>query len=782
MKKTVKTIIIKPDVKSRNIVLEIVFAIAAFCALYLMLVSALPFYAAYYVALPIGAVVCFAAVFFLDKKRAWIFILGGALAFTVICIAVFHPFKNGFLTFLNGAVKSINSTRHTGYATFTADESFGATLLFGSLVAVWLAVLSAFSVKYRYLYIGAVAAALFVLLFIGLYPKYYTVILLVLVFIGLIAIHKGLKLKAFAFYLACGGAIALATLPCYFFKGSAAVDSFRDGIADSAANAVYGTSIPGGKLASSVGMREYEGVRLNVTLSRLTPTLYLRGYVGSELNGTTWSQTDKNSYVENGYQGLLDYVGEGGIPTVQYSKYSGFTKRNNKYTVTVENVSADKRYVYTPYTLSEYTTGSQYYDLGLRGDAYTRSYTYTVFAGDESGERVTQADWIMTDANRSEAMNKYVELEGQYRAFVYDNYLHLDDNAETVISGAVGDFNTKSINTATQYIRAYFLDGYSYADKSDGLNGSFIKEFFDGSIRRANAAYFASAATYMFRALGFPARYAEGYLIKADDDGENETLTVAVTGANTHAWTEVYFDGIGWLPIEVTPTFFVEQPPDVTVDPNDPEIGGAVPSDPSVDTPGTPEEEDPETPDVPPDIPPDIPPEKQPKQKAALLVALEILVPIFAVIAGLVALAFAFALRSHFVRVKRHDALSKSGAEFGREAYKIMVRDCNVMRGCFIRSEDKSAENVNGKNSVEEKQTYNHSELNIKTLENMGVDPRSTARFIRICEQCVYGERDPNDNERTFVLWYIESTQKALLDKCGFFRKLYYKYIRCVVI
>ncbi|MCH5350982.1 MAG: hypothetical protein J1F39_03330 [Clostridiales bacterium] len=751
MSKSVKTIRITPDVKARNIVLETVFAIAVFVAPYLALVSSLPFNAAYYAALPIGAAAAALSILFYEKKHAKFFIIGGALLVTVVCIAVFPVFKNGLLTFFNGAVKTINSTRHEGLATFTATESFGASFLFALLIAVWFGVFGAFSVKYRYLYVGAAAVILSVQLFIGLYPQYYTVVLLVVAFVGLLALHNGFKLKAIAFYIAVVAVVALATLPCYFFNGSAAVDDFRDNIADSFENAVYGTSMPSGKLSASSGMRGYEGVRLNVTMSRLTPTLYLRGFIGSTLNGAQWSPTDKNAYVENGYQGLLDYIGEGGLPTVQYATYSNLTKRNNRYSVTVENVSADKRYVYAPYTLSNYTVGSAYYDLGLRVGAYTRSYTYTVFAGDESGERVTQAAWITEEANRSEGMQKYIELEGQYRAFVYDTYLTIDEKSRDVVLGAVGDFETDSINTATQFIRAYFLDGYSYADKSDEVKGSFIPEFFDGSLRRGNSAYFASAATYMFRALGFPARYVEGYVVRADD-GESETVSVAVTGDSTHAWTEVYFDGIGWLPIEVTPTFFVEQPPDVTVDPNDPEIGGAVPSDPSESTPGTPDDEEPDVPDVPPDKPKPHEPVK-PEKKDPLLVALEIIVPILAAVCALVLIAFAFALNRHSARTKRRTALNKDGAEFGREAYRIVVRDCKLFGG--FGSEE---------------------------LEKFGVDPRSTARFTRIVEQCVYGERDPNDNERTFVLWYIASTQKALLSSCGFFRKLYYKYVRCVVI
>ena len=51
----------------------------------------------------------------------------------------------------------------------------------------------------------------------------------------------------------------------------------------------------------------------------------------------------------------------------------------------------------------------------------------------------------------------------------------------------------------------------------------------------------------MYRALGIPARVADGYLLSAKA-GE----FVPVAGVNAHAWVEVYQDGLGWLPVEVT--------------------------------------------------------------------------------------------------------------------------------------------------------------------------------------------------------------------------------------
>ena len=60
--------------------------------------------------------------------------------------------------------------------------------------------------------------------------------------------------------------------------------------------------------------------------------------------------------------------------------------------------------------------------------------------------------------------------------------------------------------------------------------------------------HFATAAVALYRTLGIPARVCEGYLVNNTAPGSS----VKVTGADAHAWAEVYVDGLGWVPVEVT--------------------------------------------------------------------------------------------------------------------------------------------------------------------------------------------------------------------------------------
>lgn len=69
----------------------------------------------------------------------------------------------------------------------------------------------------------------------------------------------------------------------------------------------------------------------------------------------------------------------------------------------------------------------------------------------------------------------------------------------------------------------------------------FVSEFVLDT-REGYCSYFASAMTVMCRIAGLPARYVEGYSIR-NTNGES----AVITGEDAHAWTEVYFNGIGWV-------------------------------------------------------------------------------------------------------------------------------------------------------------------------------------------------------------------------------------------
>ncbi|HEY0531879.1 MAG TPA: transglutaminase domain-containing protein, partial [Actinoplanes sp.] len=88
---------------------------------------------------------------------------------------------------------------------------------------------------------------------------------------------------------------------------------------------------------------------------------------------------------------------------------------------------------------------------------------------------------------------------------------------------------------------------YSLTTQPAG-NASQIAAFLRN--RAGYCQQYAAALAWMVRAAGIPARVAFGFT--RGTTGDNITYTI--TNRNAHAWTEVYFDGFGWVPFDATPS------------------------------------------------------------------------------------------------------------------------------------------------------------------------------------------------------------------------------------
>lgn len=85
----------------------------------------------------------------------------------------------------------------------------------------------------------------------------------------------------------------------------------------------------------------------------------------------------------------------------------------------------------------------------------------------------------------------------------------------------------------------------------DGAGLDAVAQFLDQ--REGYCVHFASAFAVMARTLGMPARIVVGYLpgTPASSAQQGQTSYI-VTSRQLHAWPEVHFQGIGWVPFEPT--------------------------------------------------------------------------------------------------------------------------------------------------------------------------------------------------------------------------------------
>ncbi len=121
-------------------------------------------------------------------------------------------------------------------------------------------------------------------------------------------------------------------------------------------------------------------------------------------------------------------------------------------------------------------------------------------------------------------------------------------------------------SSRTNYDRAVAIqtwlrdtDRFEYDEQAPGGNGiSAIEEFL--RVKRGFCVHFASAMALMARTQGIPSRVAVGFL-PGRASGVNER---EVRLHDAHAWPELYFEGVGWVPFEPTPGRRTGAPPAYT--------------------------------------------------------------------------------------------------------------------------------------------------------------------------------------------------------------------------
>lgn len=163
----------------------------------------------------------------------------------------------------------------------------------------------------------------------------------------------------------------------------------------------------------------------------------------------------------------------------------------------------------------------------------------------------------------SEEQRELMDAVEDYNDFVYEHYLEVPPELEDFLidfrsaygldpEGRIeqGDFRYKDgAEFYAQRIAWAFQDYFTYTlDPPVPPAGRDFVEYFLGESNEGYCVHFASAAVMLLRSAGYPARYAEGYVVNAQQTG-----WVDVPDYNAHAWVEVYCGGTGWVPVEVTP-------------------------------------------------------------------------------------------------------------------------------------------------------------------------------------------------------------------------------------
>ncbi len=211
----------------------------------------------------------------------------------------------------------------------------------------------------------------------------------------------------------------------------------------------------------------------------------------------------------------------------------------------------------------------------------------------------------MTDEQRA-SLRQNGEIERAYASYVRDTYLQTDENDTNIIgakatealwkAGKTSRFSPSDPPPVSDYhdivmtMIDFLSENYEYSieppeketetvpetdveeeETEEGVTEE-TKEIEDAPWKTALVKFltetktgycvqFASSLVMMLRSVGIPARYCEGYIASDFSSGlytDRETslyYAADILDSNAHAWVEVYYDGIGWVQYEATPTY-----------------------------------------------------------------------------------------------------------------------------------------------------------------------------------------------------------------------------------
>lgn len=127
--------------------------------------------------------------------------------------------------------------------------------------------------------------------------------------------------------------------------------------------------------------------------------------------------------------------------------------------------------------------------------------------------------------------------------------------AGDVLEGAdVGWEQVEAIRTRLVDSGAYDSRAASPAGRPGHSLGRLAEFVDDPEQLVAFEEQYAATAALLARSQGLPARVAVGFMVDDDELAERRTgTTTRVLASDITAWIEVRFDGIGWLPFDVTP-------------------------------------------------------------------------------------------------------------------------------------------------------------------------------------------------------------------------------------
>lgn len=306
-----------------------------------------------------------------------------------------------------------------------------------------------------------------------------------------------------------------------------------------------------------------EASQLRLTcVPRPHASIYLIGNVSDTYTGAGWEKSAGEALPQNDF--YLDYcetMGAFSRAGLSKEEQSALTARVNLYVTHDEMITKTLFYPLKTFAIRtsgdfDATTPSILFDSRVGStDEYCLSYLEINYRAAQF-QTILRTPFSYTDAPTPSTDDviddEILPLLRRRAAAIQTAYTMLPegvtrrtyDLADEITAHCTNDY--EKLCAIESYLR-----GYTYTlTPGDVPDGADPVDYFLFESSAGYCTYFASAMAVLARCEGIPTRYVQGFAVNCAEHGEITNLPV--TGSAAHAWTEAYFEGVGWIPFEPT--------------------------------------------------------------------------------------------------------------------------------------------------------------------------------------------------------------------------------------
>ena len=297
-----------------------------------------------------------------------------------------------------------------------------------------------------------------------------------------------------------------------------------------------------------------------------TEPIYLRGFSGGDYIGGEWTEANETGFFSYGAEDRIVRLNDFYFNISE--TINSAEKNFPEIVLSVVHLYGDYSTMYTPYFSSWYSDMYTWESISIENGWYAfwlndrTDLSKNIGYGYEYFEQKDIVDFHSLAGNYNEVYDAfagvYGSLEKEYLQRAKEEYTRVPAQLVPRMTQLVNENPLTDLDEITAFI-IYTLHSNAEYSLTPGWTpwGKDIAEYFLFERKAGYCQHFALCGTLLYRLYGIPARYATGYRADPSDFweiGDSGTYCATLTDADAHAWVEIFIEGYGWTPVEVTPS------------------------------------------------------------------------------------------------------------------------------------------------------------------------------------------------------------------------------------